>query len=113
MDSLWGIIDVDDCVTAVQLLTKIDPKKSFMRGRSSGGYTSLASICSKPDVYAGSTSICGISDLTTFVAETHKFESKYTDKLLGGSVHKIPKVYYERSPINNADKIKTPLLVSL
>jgi len=111
MDSLWGIIDVNDCATAVQLLPDIDPKKSFMRGRSSGGFTSLASICSKPDVYAGSTSICGISDLVTFVAETHKFESKYTDKLLGGSLQQVPKVYKERSPINNADKIKTPLLI--
>jgi len=83
----------------------------FIRGGSAGGFTTLAAICTDPDVFAGATSLYGISDLRTLVKDTHKFESKYMDKLLGGTIEQIPKVYEDRSPITHADKIKTPLLI--
>jgi dipeptidyl aminopeptidase/acylaminoacyl peptidase len=110
----WGILDVSDCVLAVQQLSKthIDGQRVFIRGGSAGGFTTLAAICTDPDVFAGATSLYGISDLRTLVKDTHKFESKYMDKLLGGTIQQIPKVYEDRSPVTHADKIKTPLLVS-
>jgi len=83
----------------------------FIRGGSAGGFTTLAAICTDPDVFAGATSLYGVSDLRTLVEDTHKFESKYMDKLLGGTIQQIPKVYEERSPVTHADDIKTPLLI--
>jgi len=113
LDGEWGIVDVDDCVFAAQDLSKtlIDPQRLFIRGRSSGGFTVLAALCSAPNVFAGAASHFGVSDLAKLAEDTHKFESKYMNKLLGGSITDIPEVYYERSPVNNADKIKSPLLI--
>jgi hypothetical protein len=54
----------------------------------------------------------GISDLRRLGEDTHKFESKYLDGLIGGSFEEVPKVYEKRSPISHVDKIDTPLLVS-
>jgi len=54
----------------------------------------------------------GISDLKGLEEDTHKFESKYLNGLIGGSYEEVPEVYKERSPITHADKIDTPLLVS-
>jgi dipeptidyl aminopeptidase/acylaminoacyl peptidase len=110
----WGVVDVDDCVAAAQSLSKthIHPQRLFIRGGSAGGYTTLQAICNYPDVFAGATSLYGISDLFKLTEDTHKFESKYMDKLLGGTVEEIPDVYRARSPVYHAEKIKTPLLVS-
>jgi len=109
----WGVVDVGDCVLAAQQLSKthIDGQRVFIRGGSAGGFTTLAAICTDPDVFAGATSLYGISDLRILVNDTHKFESKYMDKLLGGTIKEIPKVYEDRSPVTHADKIKTPLLI--
>lgn len=90
----------------------IDPKRSVIRGGSAGGYTTLAIICFKPDAFAAATSLFGIADLRSLTKETHKFESHYAEKLIGGTLEEIPEVYEARSPIFHADKITTPLLVS-
>ena len=63
--------------------------------------------------WAGATSIYGISDLKAWADGMHKFQRKYVGWLIGGSYEQIPSVYKERSPITHADKISTPLLVSL
>ena len=63
-------------------------------------------------MFAGATSLYGISDLAKLYEFTHKFESKYADKLIGGTPEEIPDVYKARSPIYHADKIVTALLVS-
>ena len=63
--------------------------------------------------WTGATSLYGISDLRKLGEDTHKFESRYLDGLIGGSYKEVPEVYEERSPISHADKIDTPLLVSL
>jgi len=57
-------------------------------------------------------SLYGVSDLKGLAADTHKFESKYLNGLIGGSYEEVPEVYKERSPISHVDKIDTPLLVS-
>jgi dipeptidyl aminopeptidase/acylaminoacyl peptidase len=90
----------------------------FIRGGSSGGYTVLAAISNPPSdtppdfKWTGATSLYGISDLRRLSEDTHKFESKYLNGLIGGSYEEVPEVYKERSPISHVDRIDTPLLVS-
>lgn len=118
----WGISEVRDCILAAQHLSTslniIDPSRIFIRGGSAGGYTVLAAISSTPPdtpsefKWTGAASLYGVSDLRRLAEDTHKFESKYLDGLLGGSYEEIPEVYKERSPISHVDKIDTPLLVS-
>jgi dipeptidyl aminopeptidase/acylaminoacyl peptidase len=118
--SRWGIVDVEDCILASRTLSSppyslIDPKRVVIRGQSAGGYTVLAalSISSDTRAFAAATSSYGISNFKMLAEFTHKFESKYLDKLIGGSYDDVPEVYEERSPINHADKIVAPLLVCL
>ena len=118
----WGVSDVRDCILAAHHLSTslnlIDPSRIFIRGGSAGGYTVLAAISnSPPDTpsgfkWTGATSLYGVSDLKRLAEDTHKFESKYLNGLIGGSYEEVPEVYKERSPITRADKIDTPLLVS-
>lgn len=112
----WGIVDVDDCVHAMQQLAAapyslIDSQRSVIRGGSAGGYTTLVTVCSYPDTFAAATSLFGIADLRGLAEDTHKFESHYMEKLMGGTIEEIPEVYKDRSPMFHADKIKSPLLV--
>ncbi|CAL1702735.1 unnamed protein product [Somion occarium] len=112
----WGVVDVRDCALAASTLSKppyslIDPARTAIRGGSAGGFTVLATLCAYPDTFAAGTSMYGISDLKKLDDFTHKFEARNTEKLMGGSSSQIPEVYKERSPINNADRIKAPLLI--
>ncbi|KAI6008748.1 Alpha/Beta hydrolase protein, partial [Pisolithus orientalis] len=118
--SNWGIVDVQDCYDAPRLLAsesnpRIDGARVAIRGGSSGGYTTLASLCleSAPGTkyFKAATSLYGISDLLSLARDTHKFELKYMIKLLGGSVDDIPRVYKDRSPLYYAKNITVPLLV--
>ena len=115
----WGVVEVQDSITAAQTLSSppydlIDKKRLIIRGESAGGYTVLAalSIASDLKVFAGATSLYGISDLGKLYEFTHKFESEYLAKLVGGTPKEIPDVYKARSPSYHADDIVTPLLVS-
>ena len=118
----WGISEVQDCILAAQHLSTsldlIDPSRMFIRGGSAGGYTVLAAISNPPPdtppgfKWTGATSLYGVSDLRRLAEDTHKFESKYLDGLVGGSYEEVPEVFKERSPISHVDKIDTPLLVS-
>ena len=114
----WGIVDVADCVTAVNALTSptspspIDPSRAVITGGSAGGFTVLAALCASPNTFAAGTSSYGVSDLRKLTEDTHKFESRYLEKLVGGTVEEVPEVYKERSPVYNAGNIRSPLLVS-
>jgi hypothetical protein len=114
--SQWGIRDVQDCLLAAKSLSKdFDTARVMIRGGSSGGYTVLAALSFSPEntYYAAATSSYGISNLRLLAEFTHKFELRYMEKLIGGTIEDIPDVYdKDRSPIFNADKIQTPLLVS-
>lgn len=83
-----------------------------IRGRSAGGFTALAALCAHPDVFAAGVSMYGISDLKALGEDTHKLESRQLEKLMGGTYEQVKNVYEERSPVNNAGRIKSPLLVS-
>jgi dipeptidyl aminopeptidase/acylaminoacyl peptidase len=101
--------------TALASRGRTDGARTAIRGGSAGGFTTLAAL-SQPgtlNVFTAGASLYGISDLTRLAkAGTHKFEARYMDKLMGGAVEDIPEVYVERSPVNNAQNIRTPLLVS-
>jgi len=110
----WGIVDVDDTVSAVKLLGEqglIDPKRAAIRGGSAGGFTVLASLVRYPNAFATGNSFYGVSDLAKLAEDTHKFESHYLEKLVGGTIEEIPQVYKDRSPLYHAEKIKAPLLI--
>ncbi|PPQ74706.1 hypothetical protein CVT26_007557 [Gymnopilus dilepis] len=114
----WGIVDIQDAIFAPTALSRspynlVDHKRLLIRGGSAGGYTTLACLSMAQDVsvFAAATSRYGVSDLMKLAEFTHKFESRYLDHLIGGTIEEIPQVYKERSPINHADKIVTPLLI--
>ena len=111
-------MDVEDCILAPRTLAAapydlVDGKRLIIRGGSAGGFTTLAAISNAAEVavFAAATSLYGISDLNKLAEFTHKFESRYIDRLIGGTTTEVPEIYHERSPINHADKIVTPLLV--
>ena len=118
LNGSWGIADIADCASAAKALAargSIDGARTAIRGGSAGGFTALAALTQPATLsaFTAGTSLYGISDLTRLAkAGTHKFELRYMDKLMGGTVEEIPRVYAERSPVNNAQNIRTPLLVS-
>jgi dipeptidyl aminopeptidase/acylaminoacyl peptidase len=111
----WGIRDVQDCLRAGKALSgDIDIARVVIRGGSSGGYAVLSALSFGPEntFYAAATSSYGISNLRLLTQFTHKFELRYMEKLMGGTIEECPRLYDEdRSPLFHADKIKKPLLV--
>ncbi|CAO3643550.1 unnamed protein product [Cunninghamella echinulata] len=107
----WGIVDVDDCCNAALYLAEqgfVDRKKLAIEGGSAGGYTTLASLTFR-DVFNAGVCKYGISDITLLAKETHKFESRYPDRLIG-EYPKEKHIYEERSPLFKADQIKCPVI---
>lgn len=112
LEGKWGLADVEDCVHAAQFLAKqgrVDPKRLFIKGGSAGGYTVLASLAFH-QVFAGGTSYYGVSDLELLLKDTHKFEARYLDRLIGPYPEKKA-LYKERSPIHHVDQIRAPVLL--
>ncbi|KNC84789.1 hypothetical protein SARC_02997 [Sphaeroforma arctica JP610] len=108
----WGIAEVDDvCAAAEYLVSKgrADPNRLMIDGRSAGGYTTLACLTFK-DTFKAGCSKYGVSDLSVLAKETHKFESRYLDYLIG-PLPEAQKEYYERSPCNSVDKLNCPMII--
>ncbi|HUF84205.1 MAG TPA: S9 family peptidase, partial [Acidimicrobiia bacterium] len=108
----WGIVDVEDCIAAATHLAEqglADRERLCIRGGSAGGFTVLAALV-QSDVFAAGASSYGVADLTALAEETHKFESRYLDGLVG-PYPEAKAVYDERSPINNIDRLESPLIV--
>jgi dipeptidyl aminopeptidase/acylaminoacyl peptidase len=107
----WGVVDVDDCVNAVKYLVKegkADKDRVAITGGSAGGYTVLCALTFK-DIFSAGASHYGIGDLEALVRDTHKFEARYGDNLVG-PYPQDKSVYMERSPINHIDKLKCPVI---
>lgn len=107
----WGVIDLEDIVNSVRHLVSeglADPARVVIRGGSAGGYAVLAALA-QSDVFRAGTCFYGISDLLTLAAETHKFESRYVDRLIG-PLPEAEARYRERSPIHQLDRIQAPVL---
>lgn len=109
----WGVVDVRDCVDAARAAVAAglaDPGRIAIEGGSAGGFTTLAALTAS-DVFAAGHSLYGIADLELLARETHKFESRYLDGLLGGGPDEVPGVYAERSPLNRLDRLTCPILL--
>lgn len=108
----WGIYDVEDMCAATQYAIQQGwacSKKAIIKGSSAGGYTVLAALTFK-DVFNAGVSLYGIGDLETLASDTHKFEARYLDTLIG-PYPELKQRYIERSPIHFAEKITCPILV--
>jgi dipeptidyl aminopeptidase/acylaminoacyl peptidase len=109
----WGIVDVDDCCNgALYLVEKAlaDRNRLIIRGGSAGGYTTLACLTFRSDVFKAGASHYGISDLEVFARDTHKYESRYLFTLVG-SYPERRDIYFDRSPINFTGNLSCPLIL--
>lgn len=107
----WGIVDVADCVNAAKYLIardEVDPKRLAIRGGSAGGYTTLCALVFY-DTFAAGASYYGVADLKGIATDSHKFESRYLDSLVG-PYPEASKIYEERSPLNYPDRIACPII---
>ncbi len=108
----WGVVDVDDCVAGAKYLAEqglVDGERQAIRGGSASGFTTLAALAFTDQFDAGCTYF-GIGDLRAFVKDTHKFESRYLESMLG-PWPEAKQVYLDRSPSLHAEKITAPVLV--
>ncbi len=109
----WGIYDVEDSRTGALALADqglADPTRLVIMGGSAGGFTVLHSLCQYPGVYRAAICMFGVANQFTLAADTHKFEARYLDSLLG-PLPEAAAVYRERSPIFHADRIRDPIAV--
>ena len=112
LDGTWGVVDVDDCVAAARFLADrgdVDPERLAISGGSAGGYTTLAALAFR-EVFAAGITLFGVGDLETMARDTHKFESRYLDRLVG-PYPEAADVYRQRSPVHFLDQIRCPVLV--
>jgi dipeptidyl aminopeptidase/acylaminoacyl peptidase len=111
LNGQWGVVDVEDCVNAARYLVDrgdVDGERLAIRGGSAGGFTTLAALVFK-DVFKAGANYFGVSDFTPFVEDTHKFESRYLDSLVGPYPQE-KQLYYDRSPANFVDRISAPVI---
>jgi dipeptidyl aminopeptidase/acylaminoacyl peptidase len=112
LNDQWGIVDVQDCVNAARDLAshgQADRERLGIRGGSAGGYTTLCALAFTNTFKAGA-GYYGVSDLETLAKDTHKFESRYLDKLVGPYPERRD-IYRARSPIHHVDQISSALIL--
>jgi len=108
----WGIVDVDDCANAALHLVHqhlADGARLAIRGGSAGGYTTLAALTFR-NVFAAGASYYGVSDLSALAEDTHKFESRYLDRLVA-PYPEGAETYQSRSPINHTEGLSCPIIL--
>ena len=108
----WGIVDVDDCVDAARYAMSAalgDMEQIVITGGSAGGFTVLRAL-ERSALFSAGVSRYGVADLVALQADTHKFEARYNDGLLG-PWPQARAVYEDRSPINHLDELDTPMLI--
>lgn len=109
----WGIVDVADCLAAARHLARtgrVDGKRLTIRGGSAGGFTTLAALARHDTPFAAGADHFGVADLEALARDTHKFESRYLDGLVGPYPAARDR-YVERSPIHHVDRLTRPLIV--
>lgn len=108
----WGVVDIDDVVTGARSLADaglVDGARLAIRGGSAGGYTVLRALTTS-NAFAAGTSYFGVADLEALVADMHKFESRYLDRLVG-PYPEARDTYVERSPIHHVDSVHGAVLL--
>ena len=112
LNGQWGVVDVDDVVNGARFLVEqgvVDPKRLCIDGGSAGGYTTLCALTFR-DAFKAGASHYGISDMEALAHDTHKFESRYCDNMIGPYPERRD-LYIERSPIHFVDRLATPLIL--
>jgi dipeptidyl aminopeptidase/acylaminoacyl peptidase len=107
----WGIVDVDDCANGARYLVgkgEVDGDRLMITGGSAGGYTTLCALTFR-DIFNAGASHYGVSDAEALAKETHKFESRYLDRLMGPYPERRD-IYLARSPINFTDQLSCPVI---
>jgi dipeptidyl aminopeptidase/acylaminoacyl peptidase len=111
LNGRWGIVDVDDCCAGARYLVErglVDGNRLAITGGSAGGYTTLAALAFR-DVFHAGASHYGVSDLGALAIDTHKFESRYLDGLVGPYPERKD-LYDARSPIHHVDGLSCPVI---
>jgi len=107
----WGVVEVEDCeAVAAWLLASGRATAVVIRGGSAGGWTVLSALTRGGSVFAAGTSYFGVADLVTFADDTHDFESRYLDGLVG-PLPEARALYDERSPLSHVDRLDRPVLL--
>ncbi len=107
----WGVVDVDDCCNGARCLAGqgvVDGRRLAITGGSAGGYTTLCALTMRR-VFTAGASHFGISNLETLAQDTHKFESRYLDSLVGPYPERKD-LYAARSPISHVDQLSCPVI---
>ncbi|WP_017660033.1 S9 family peptidase [Baaleninema simplex] len=111
LDGNWGVVDVDDCANGAKYLVDrglVDGDRLAITGSSAGGYTVLCALTFR-DTFKAGASYYGVSNLETWAADTHKFELRYIDRLVGPYPERKD-VYEARSPIHFVDRLSCPTI---
>lgn len=109
----WGIYDVEDAVSGAKACVErglADGSKLVIMGGSAGGFTVLKALEDYPGFFKAGVCLYGVSNQFTLAQETHKFELRYLDSLLG-TLPEAAAIYRERSPIYFVDRIRDPLAI--
>ena len=107
----WGVVDVDDACNGAKRLAErglVDKARMAITGGSAGGYTTLSCLAFR-DTFAAGSSHFGVSDCEALAVETHKFESRYLDKLIGPYPQRRD-LYVQRSPIHHVEGFRCPVI---
>lgn len=108
----WGVVDTEDCVAAARYLAEqgeADGERLAIRGGSAGGYATLCALTFH-DGFAAGASYYGVADAEALARDTHKFESRYLDRLIG-PYPEMADLYRERSPINHVERLRSPVII--
>jgi dipeptidyl aminopeptidase/acylaminoacyl peptidase len=111
LEGAWGVADVDDCIAAVAYLVgrgDVDPERIAIRGGSAGGFTVLSAL-TRSSLFKAGASLYGVADLMLLAKETHKFEARYLDRLIG-PLPAAEAIYRDRSPLGRAERIAAPVI---
>lgn len=112
LEGRWGIVDMRDCAQAATYLVErgeVDGERLAIRGGSAGGYTTLCALTFLDTFQAGASHF-GVSDLEALARDTHKFESRYLDRLIGPYPERAD-LYRARSPIHATDELSCPVII--
>jgi dipeptidyl aminopeptidase/acylaminoacyl peptidase len=108
----WGVVDTEDCIAAARFLAEtgeVDGERLAIRGGSAGGYATLCALVFH-DEFATGASYFGVADTETLATDTHKFEARYLDGLIGPYPERAD-LYRERSPIHFVERLSAPVIL--
>ena len=113
LNGRWGEIDWQDCVSAAKYLAAqgdADPARTWVEGGSAGGYVVMCALVYDPEAFAAGVSYFGVADAEALALDTHKFESRYLDSMIGPYPEQRD-LYRARSPVHFVDRLERPMLV--